>query len=174
MLVNSTFNLLVGHTVISRNVVRKKVHATIPKGNLEYDQYTVSNDCSCRTYFGCFPLAPANTRPCMASRVILSNFFEEQWIQKHPQYLLGLPHSLFPTSFLEIAVYKRSPLTVVFSATFLTSFTNDSASSLESPKSVMADTLPNADRRSPVVYKNNKHHSLYLSLHGLVITFQLM
>ena len=63
MLVNSTFNLLVGHTVISRNVVRKKVHATIPKGNLEYDQYTVSNDCSCRTYFGCFPLAPANTRP---------------------------------------------------------------------------------------------------------------
>ena len=28
-----------------------------------YDQYTVPNDCSCRTYFGCFPLAIANI-PC--------------------------------------------------------------------------------------------------------------
>ena len=26
---------------ISRNVVGKKVHATIPKGNMGYDQYTV-------------------------------------------------------------------------------------------------------------------------------------
>ena len=28
-------------TAISRKVVRKKVHATIPKGNMGYDQYTV-------------------------------------------------------------------------------------------------------------------------------------
>ena len=39
----------------------------------------------------------------MASRAILSNFCEEQRTQNHPQYLSGL--SLFPTTFLEVAVY---------------------------------------------------------------------
>ena len=40
----------------------------------------------------------------MASRAILSNFFEEHWTQNHLQYLSGLSHALFPTTFLEIAV----------------------------------------------------------------------
>ena len=31
------------HTAISRKVVGKKVHATIPKGNMGYDQYAVSD-----------------------------------------------------------------------------------------------------------------------------------
>ena len=39
------------------------MHATTPKGNMGYDQYTVPNDCSCRTYFCCFPLALANICP---------------------------------------------------------------------------------------------------------------
>ena len=41
----------------------------------------------------------------MASRAILSNFFEEKWTQNYPQYLSGLSRALFPTTFLEIAVY---------------------------------------------------------------------
>ena len=41
----------------------------------------------------------------VASRTILSNFFEEQCPQSHPQYLSGSLRALFPTSFLEIAVY---------------------------------------------------------------------
>ena len=41
----------------------------------------------------------------MASCVILSNFFEEQRTQNHPQYLSGLSRALFPTTVLEIAVY---------------------------------------------------------------------
>ena len=44
----------------------------------------------------------------MASCAILSNFFEEHWTQNHPQYLSGLSRALFPTNFLEIAVYKYS------------------------------------------------------------------
>ena len=36
------------NTAISRKVVGKNVHATNPKGNMGYDQYTVPNDCSCR------------------------------------------------------------------------------------------------------------------------------
>ena len=36
------------NTAISRKVVGKNVHATTPKGNMGYDQYTVPNDCSCR------------------------------------------------------------------------------------------------------------------------------
>ena len=51
------------YTAISRKVVGKNVHATTPKGNMGYDQYTVSNDCSCRTYFCCFLLALANVCP---------------------------------------------------------------------------------------------------------------
>ena len=40
----------------------------------------------------------------MASRAILSNFFEEQFTQNHPQYLSGSSRGLFPTTFLEIAL----------------------------------------------------------------------
>ena len=41
----------------------------------------------------------------MASPAILSNFFEKQCTQNHPQYLSGLSRALYPTTFLEIAVY---------------------------------------------------------------------
>ena len=83
-------------------VVAKSVHATIPKGNMGYDQYTVPDDYSCRTYFCCFPLALAKTFPFVP---ILSNFFEKKRTQNHPQCLSGLSRALFPTTFLEIAVY---------------------------------------------------------------------
>ena len=43
----------------------------------------------------------------VAFRAIFSNFFEEQSTQNHPQYLSGLSRALFPTTFLEIAVYVR-------------------------------------------------------------------
>ena len=45
----------------------------------------------------------------MASPVILSNFFNEQWTQNHPQKLnlSGLSRALNPTAFLEIAVYSQ-------------------------------------------------------------------
>ena len=41
----------------------------------------------------------------LASSAILSNFFEEQCTQNHPQYLSGLLHGLSPKLFLKIAVY---------------------------------------------------------------------
>ena len=92
-------------TAISRKVVAKNVHATIPKGNMGYDQYTVPDDCSCRTYFCCFPLALANTFP-WPFVPILSNFFEKKRTQNHPQCLSGLSRALFPTTFLETAVSR--------------------------------------------------------------------
>ena len=90
------------YTAISRKVVGKNVHTTIPKGNVGYDQYTVPDE---RTYFCCFLLALANTfpRPFVP---ILSNFFEKKRTQNHPQCLSGLSRALFPTTFLERAVYK--------------------------------------------------------------------
>ena len=51
------------YTAVSRKVVAKTVHATIPKSNMGYDQCTFSWHCSCRTYFCCFALALANVRP---------------------------------------------------------------------------------------------------------------
>ena len=92
------------YTAISRKVVEKNVYATIPKGNMGSDQYTVPDDCSCRTYFCCFLLALANTFPCPFVP-ILSNFFEKRRTQNHPQCLSGLSRALFPTTFLEIAIY---------------------------------------------------------------------
>ena len=46
----------------------------------------------------------------MASSAILSNFFEEQWTQNHPQYTFWdcRVHFFFPTTFLEIAVYVKN------------------------------------------------------------------
>ena len=40
----------------------------------------------------------------MASPAILSNFFEKQWTQNHPQDFSGLSRALYPTTFLKIAV----------------------------------------------------------------------
>ena len=41
----------------------------------------------------------------MASGAIFLNSFEEQWTQNHPQYLSRLTRALFPTTFVDIAVY---------------------------------------------------------------------
>ena len=80
------------YTAVSRKVVGKKVHATIPKGDMRYDQYTVPDTITkCRTHFCCFPLALANVRPWP-----LVIFYS------------GLSRALFPTTFLEIAVYENN------------------------------------------------------------------
>ena len=44
-------NLIHSYTAISRKVVDKNVHATIPQGNLGYDQYTVLDTVSVKTSF---------------------------------------------------------------------------------------------------------------------------
>ena len=72
-----TFCVKCKYTAISRKVVGKNVHATIPIGKLGYDRYTFPEDCSCGTYFCCFPLALVNTFP-WPFVPILSNFSEEQ------------------------------------------------------------------------------------------------
>ena len=54
------------------------MHATTPNGNMGFDQYTVPDDCSCMSNI--LLLFSLSTRKLMsmASRAILSNFFEEQ------------------------------------------------------------------------------------------------
>ena len=42
------------YTAILRKVVRKNVHVTIPKGNLGYDQYTVSDTVAVKPTFVAF------------------------------------------------------------------------------------------------------------------------
>ena len=85
--------LLTIYSHFEKGCRKKNVHATIPKGNMGYDQYKVPDDCSCRTYFCCFPLALANTFACGLS------------YQYFQIYLKGLSRALFLTTFLEIAVY---------------------------------------------------------------------
>ena len=85
------------YTAISRKVVGKNVHATIPKGNMGYDQYTVPDDCSCRTYFCCFPLALANI--CQPSSLFFLGFLREMTLKmkcdlKHTQNIILIAISL--------------------------------------------------------------------------------
>ena len=63
-----------------------------------YDQYTVRKTEAVEPT--CFPLVLTNI--CPWPNTILSNFFEEQCPQSHPQYLSGLSRALFPTTFLDL------------------------------------------------------------------------
>ena len=45
---------LIMYTAISRKVVGKDVHATIPKGNMGYDQYTVRDTVAVEPTFVAF------------------------------------------------------------------------------------------------------------------------
>ena len=62
-------------TAISRQV-EKNAHATIPKGNMGYDQYTLSDTVSVEPTF--VPFLGTRKHTSMASCAILSNFFEER------------------------------------------------------------------------------------------------
>ena len=64
------------NTAISRKVVGKNVNATIPKGNMGYDQHAVSDTVAVESSL----LLSFSIRKhtSMASRAFLSNFFEEQ------------------------------------------------------------------------------------------------
>ena len=87
---------------------KKNVHATIPKGNMGYVQYTVPDTVAVELLL----LLSFSIRrhTSIASPAILSNFFEKQCTQNHPQYLSGLSRALYPTTFLEIAVYVSREL----------------------------------------------------------------
>ena len=62
------------YTAILKKVVGKKLHATIPKGNMGYDQYTVPNTVAMEPTFVAF-LISTRKHTAMASRAIVSNFF---------------------------------------------------------------------------------------------------
>ena len=68
-----------------------------------YDQYTVPDACSSRTYFCCFLWAPANIRPWPFVSFFQTSLENSEFKTTH---LSGLSRALFPTPFLEIAVCK--------------------------------------------------------------------
>ena len=59
------------------------VYATISNGNMGYDQYSVPDDCSCRSFFCCFPLALTNK--CPWPLVLFFQISLKNSIQNHPQ-----------------------------------------------------------------------------------------
>ena len=66
--------------VFSRNtgIIVKNVHATIPKGNMGYDQYTVPHTVAVAPTFVAFLSSSTRKYKSMASRAIFSNFLVEQ------------------------------------------------------------------------------------------------
>ena len=69
--------LCTGYTAISRTVVGKNVHATTQTGSMGYDQYTIPHSVAIEPTVLVFFFS-TRKRTSMASRAILSNFFEEQ------------------------------------------------------------------------------------------------
>ena len=100
-------NPLPFYTAISRKVVGKNVRTTTPKGNMGYDQYTVPHDCSCRTYFCCFPLALANICPWPLVPFFQISLENRADKTTHNTFRDCRVH-FFPTTFLETAVYHFS------------------------------------------------------------------
>ena len=95
----STFKCRWKYTAISRKVVGKNVLATTPKGNMGYDQCTVLNDCSCRTFILLLLSISTHEHMSMAYCAVLYS------IQNHPQIIpIGIVACFFPTTFLETAV----------------------------------------------------------------------
>ena len=99
------------YTAISRKVVGKNVHATIPKGNMGYGQYTVPDLLSCQTYFCCFPLALTNIRPWPLVPFFETSLKSSELKTTHNPFRDCRVH--FPTTFFEIAVYGRPTIGVV-------------------------------------------------------------
>ena len=80
---------------ISRKVVTKNLHGTIPKGNMGYNQCTVpDNETVKPTQFCCFPLASANIH---VSPWPLMPFFQISLKDSELKtiHLLGLLHDFF-------------------------------------------------------------------------------
>ena len=94
---------------------QRNVHAKILKGKMGYDKYTVPDTAVVEpTFLLSFSF---RRHTSMASRVILSNFFQEHWQHlsiPFPQYSSGLSRAHFPTTFLKIAVYHPSILLSYF------------------------------------------------------------
>ena len=88
---------------ISRKIVGKNVHATIPKGNMGYDQHT-SSHCRLSSLLLLHSFSTLKHQS-VASRAMLLNFFEDQRTQNHSRYLSGLSRALFLTIFREKVVF---------------------------------------------------------------------
>ena len=86
------------YTALLRKVVGKNVLATIPKGDMGYDQYTVPDTQQLRNLL---LVLSFGTRK-HTSMVVRAN---ELLTQNHTKYLQGMSRALFPTAFLEVAVY---------------------------------------------------------------------
>ena len=84
---------------------RKNVHATIPKGNMGYDQYNVSDDYTCPPTFVAF-LKHFQTH----FHSLLYQFFQfslkNRELKTTHNAFRELSRAVFPTTCLEIAVYK--------------------------------------------------------------------
>ena len=68
----------------------KNVHATIPNGNMGYEQYTVPDDSSCRTYSVLLLSFSTRKHIFMASRASLSNFLWRTVNSKLPTIPIGV------------------------------------------------------------------------------------
>ena len=85
----------VNNIAIQRKVVRKNVHTTIPKNNMEYDTVAVEP-----TFF-CLPLALAKI-PSLPIKPFFQISLKKNVLKTIHNKFWWLPRSLFPRTFLEV------------------------------------------------------------------------
>ena len=75
------------------------VHATIPKGNMGYEQYTVPDSAAVKPTGLLLLFFSTRKHMSMTSHTILSNFFEKQWTQNRPTVPFGIVACTFSDNF---------------------------------------------------------------------------
>ena len=97
------------YTAYLRKVVRKNEHTTIPKGDMGYVQYAVPDTVAVKPVLLLLHFFSTCKHTSMSSHAIF--FFQFLWrtVNSKPSTgnLIGLPLTLFPATFLKIAVYKH-------------------------------------------------------------------
>ena len=95
------------YIAISRKVAGQRprttnVHATIPKGGMGYDQYTVPDTVAVEPKFCCFPQVLVNIRPWSLEPLFQVSLKTVNL--KPPTIAFGIVACFFPTIFLEVAL----------------------------------------------------------------------
>ena len=80
------------------------MHAKVPKGNMGYDQHTITVPDTVAVEPTFVAFFSTGKHKYMASLAFFQISLKSS-VQNYPQYLSGLSRALFPTTFLEIAVY---------------------------------------------------------------------
>ena len=113
---------------------RKIVHATIPKGNLGYDHYTVPDSVAVDLLL--LLSFSTSKHQSMACRAILSKFFEEQWTLKPSTIPFGIVACTFSENLSRNTAVYNFEFNLNFASVFFKAYEYSGACNLSFLKNI--------------------------------------